>query len=232
MPGELPDELAAAAGTVFAAQLPRAEHFARLLATDGLTRGLLGPREADRVWDRHLLNSAVVGELMPSGVTVTDVGSGAGLPGIPLALARPDLRVALLEPMLRRCTFLQEVVAALGLAEQVTVVRGRAPEDAALLPFSSDYVTARAVAPLERLVSWTMPLVRQDGALLAVRGASAAAEVTSSRAVVTALAGAEPELVEVGARLLGEPVRVVRVLRRTPARPADGKSRKRRRRAH
>ena len=186
MPGELPDELAAAAGTVFAAQLPRAEHFARLLATDGLTRGLLGPREADRVWDRHLLNSAVVGELMPSGVTVTDVGSGAGLPGIPLALARPDLRVALLEPMLRRCTFLQEVVAALGLAEQVTVVRGRAPEDAALLPFSSDYVTARAVAPLERLVSWTMPLVRQDRALLAVRGASAAEEVASAREVVLA----------------------------------------------
>ncbi|HSP37536.1 MAG TPA: 16S rRNA (guanine(527)-N(7))-methyltransferase RsmG [Frankiaceae bacterium] len=229
MAGDLPDHLRPAAEYVFGPEFDRAVHYARLLATDGLTRGLLGPREADRLWDRHLLNSAVVAELLPDGADVVDVGSGAGLPGIPLALARSDLRIALLEPMLRRTTFLSEVVAELGLEDRVFVVRGRAPEDAAALPFSPDYVTARAVAPLERLVSWTMPLVRQDGTLLALRGASAADEVASAREVVLALAGTEPELLEVGDRLLPELVRVVRVVRRTPPRPARGKPHYRRR---
>lgn len=230
MPGELPDELAPAASAVFGAELPRAQLYARLLATDGLTRGLLGPREADRLWERHLLNSAVVGELVPSDSTVTDVGSGAGLPGIPLALARPDLSVALLEPMLRRCTFLQEVLAALDLTGRVAVVRGRAPEDREALPFSCDYVAARAVAPLERLVSWTMPLVRPDGALLALRGLRANEEVRESGDAVRALAGTSPEVLEVGRAVLPDTVTVVRVVRRTnpsSGRPRTGTRRRR-----
>jgi 16S rRNA (guanine527-N7)-methyltransferase len=213
-PGELPAGLRAAAEYLFGAQLEGAERYARRLATDGLTRGLLGPREAERIWERHILNSAAVTELVPDGADVTDVGSGAGLPGIPLALARPDLRVALLEPMLRRTTFLAEVVSELDLDDRVFVVRGRAPEAREGLPFESDCVTARAVAPLQRLVSWTMPLVRMDGALLALRGASAADEVRSDGDAVAAIAGSPPELFEIGTPLLADAVTVVRVVRR------------------
>jgi 16S rRNA (guanine527-N7)-methyltransferase len=215
VPGELPEPLADVAAAVFGPELPRASRYAELLATDGLVRGLLGPREADRIWDRHLLNSAVLGEIVDADTTVTDVGSGAGLPGVPLALARPDLRVLLLEPMLRRITFLEEVVAELGLEDRVVIVRGRAPDAAATVPFSADYVTARAVAPLERLVSWTMPFVRVDGALLALRGASAPAEAQEADAAVRALAGSAPELLSIGGDRLAEPVTVVRVVRRT-----------------
>ena len=214
-PGELPAALRPAAEYLFGPHLESAERYARLLATEGLTRGLLGPREAERIWERHVLNSAAVTDLLPDGADVTDVGSGAGLPGIPLALARSDIRVALLEPMLRRTTFLDEVVAELGLQDQVFVVRGRAPDARAELPFDSDCVTARAVAPLQRLVSWTMPLVRTDGALLALRGASAAEEVRADRDAVLAIAGSEPELLSVGTPLLADPVTVVRVVRRT-----------------
>jgi 16S rRNA (guanine527-N7)-methyltransferase len=208
---------------LFGEQLEAAERYARRLATDGLTRGLLGPREAERIWERHILNSAAVAELVPDGADVTDVGSGAGLPGIPLALARSDLRVALLEPMLRRTTFLTEVVADLGLEDRVFVVRGRAPDARGELPFESDCVTARAVAPLQRLVSWTMPLVRLDGALLALRGASASDEVQAETEAVTALAGSPPELMEAGAGLLDDAVTVVRVVRRTTHRPATSR---------
>ena len=121
-----------------------------ILASDGVVRGLIGPREADRLWDRHILNSAALAGLVPSVTSVVDVGSGAGLPGIPLAVLRPDLRVTLLEPLLRRSVFLAEVVERLGLADRVEVVRGRAEEhDGAYA-----VVTARAVAPLSRLITW------------------------------------------------------------------------------
>ncbi len=213
MAGELPEDLRPAASTLFGAGLARAERYAHLLATDGITRGLIGPREADRLWDRHLLNSAVLGEVVPADAALVDVGSGAGLPGIPLALARPDLRIVLLEPMLRRVAFLEEAVIDLGLVDRVFVVRGRAPENVSDLPFQADYAVARAVAPLDRLVSWTMPLVRPAGALLALRGRSAEEEVRTTRAAVLRVAGSEATVLSVGAGVLDEPATVVRVVR-------------------
>lgn len=163
-----------AGAVVFGDRLPLAETYAALLAGSGTERGLIGPREADRLWERHLLNSAVVAELVPEGSTVIDVGSGAGLPGIPMALARPDLRVELVEPLLRRTTWLDEVVAELGLQETVTVTRGKV---SVIGRRAADVVTARAVAPLERLLPMCMPLLRPGGVLLALKGSSAEAEI-------------------------------------------------------
>ncbi len=184
--------------------------------TDGIVRGLLGPREAERIWDRHLLNSAILAELIPDGSRVIDVGSGAGLPGIPLALARPACRVVLLEPLARRCAFLDETVEELGLGERVTVFRGRAPEVGKVggLPFFADYAVARAVAPLERLVSWTMPLVRSAGQLLAMRGERVEQELQEAGPGITRHGGGIPVVIELGEHLLGSPVRVVRVPKR------------------
>lgn len=228
MAGGLPDHLRPAAERLFGDELARAESYAAFLATAGLERGLLGPREADRIWDRHLLNSAVLAELVPAEAGLVDVGSGAGLPGLPLALARADLRVVLLEPMLRRTTFLAEIVERLELSSRVTVLRGRAPEAAPDLPFASDCVVARAVAPLERLVSWTMPLVPRDGVLLALRGRSAEDEVRDAGAAVTALAGSPPELLFVGFDVVDEPVTVVRVVRTRVPEPSGPAARRRR----
>ena len=216
MPGALPDRLRPAAEHLFGERLPLAEQYARVLATDGLTRGLLGPREAERIWERHVVNSAVLAELVPPDASVVDVGSGAGLPGIPLALVRPDLTVVLLEPMLRRTTFLSEVVHELGLEGRVSVVRGRAPENAGDLPFTPDCVVARAVAPLDRLVSWTMPLMPPHGILLALRGASAEDEVRTAAASISRAGGSRPTVLRIGVDLPGEPVTVVRVVRGQP----------------
>jgi 16S rRNA (guanine527-N7)-methyltransferase len=161
---------------VFGDRLPAAERYVALLAGPGLEQGVVGPRELPRLWDRHVLNSAAVGEVLPADATVVDVGSGAGLPGIPLALARPDLTITLLEPMARRVAWLERAVAELDLA--VTVVRGRAEErETRRRCGESDVVTARAVAPLGRLATWTLPLVRPGGTLAAMKGASAADEV-------------------------------------------------------
>src|ERR1700757_3588528 len=166
----------AAAAEVFGSRLPLAVRFGEILATTGLARGLLGPREGERLWDRHLLNSAAVGELIGESARVADVGSGAGLPGIPLLLARPDLRLTLIEPMRRRCDFLREVVDELGL--DADVVRGRA-EDAAVrkssVPF--DAVVCRALASLDQVTDWCLPLVRDGGLLLAIKGEKAVEEV-------------------------------------------------------
>src|SRR5882757_1755602 len=152
--------------------MPAAVQFAELLAAVGIERGLIGPREVDRLWDRHLLNSAVVGEYLPHGARVVDVGSGAGLPGIPLCLARPDLDVTMLEPMARRVAWLNEVVDTLSLSARV--VRGRAEEPAIKQQLAgADVVTARAVAPLARLWTWSAPLLRQGGRLVALKGESA-----------------------------------------------------------
>ncbi len=190
-----------------------AVRYTELLITDGITRGLLGPREAARIWDRHVLNSAVVAELIPDGSDVIDVGSGAGLPGIPVALVRPSCRVVLLEPLARRCVFLSEVVAELGLGSRVAVLRGRAPDVALTgeLPFFADYAIARAVAPLERLTSWTMPLVRLNGQLLAMRGESVERELHEAGPGIARHGGGTPTVVELGEHLLGVPVRVVRI---------------------
>jgi 16S rRNA (guanine527-N7)-methyltransferase len=181
-----------------------------MLAGDGVHRGVIGPREVDRLWDRHLLNSAVLGELIPVGSRVLDVGSGAGLPGIALALARPDLAIALLEPMARRVAWLQEVAEGLDLA--VTVHRGRAEEQ----PVGSDWdvVTARAVAPLGRLARWCLPLVRPAGRLLAVKGASAPEEVARDREEIHRAGGGGIEVVECGTAVVNPPATVVIVSRR------------------
>lgn len=182
--------------------------YAELLAGPGIERGLLGPREADRIWSRHLANSAVLEELVPDGARVVDVGSGAGLPGLPLALVRPDLQVLLLEPLLRRATFLDEVVRELGLASRVEVRRVRAEDVAGPL---GEVVTARAVAPLERLAGWTLPLVPVGGRLLALKGSSAAQEIDASAATIRALGGGDPVLLTCGTGVTADPTTVVRV---------------------
>ncbi|HEX2072648.1 MAG TPA: 16S rRNA (guanine(527)-N(7))-methyltransferase RsmG [Geodermatophilus sp.] len=162
--------------TVFGAALPAAERYVARLATDGVTRGLIGPREVPRLWQRHVLNSAAVAEAVPEGARVVDVGSGAGLPGIPLGLARPDLRLTLVEPMARRVEFLEEVVAELEAPWRV--VRGRAEERSVISAVGPvDVVTARAVAALPRLVSWCRGLLRPGSQLVALVGARALADL-------------------------------------------------------
>lgn len=207
-----------------------AERYAEMLATDGVVRGLIGPREAPRLWDRHLLNCAVLGEAIPQESTVCDIGTGAGLPGLVLAIARPDLRITLVEPLLRRTTFLDEVVADLAL-ENVTVLRGRAEEVA--LPHGYDVVTSRAVAPLERLLRWSMPWVSPTGALIAMKGSSVAAEISEAKKTLRSLGCAQPEVLTLGADLLVHSTLAVRVAWSDPSRvglPASRPSRKIRRR--
>ena len=173
----LPPVPASATG-VFGALLPVAAEFVARLATDGVTRGLIGPREVPRLWERHMFNSAVVAEAVPEGARVVDVGSGAGLPGIPLGIARPDLELTLVEPMARRVEFLEEVVAALAPPAGLhwRVVRGRAEERSVARAVGPiDVVTARAVAPLPRLVGWCRGLMRPGAQLVALVGASAVA---------------------------------------------------------
>ena len=189
--------------------------YVRLLATDGVVRGLIGPRETTRLWSRHVANCAVIEELVPDGVRIADVGSGAGLPGLPLALVRQDLRVVLVEPLLRRATFLGEAVAELGLTERVEVVRGRA-EDQSGLGF--DVVTARAVAPLDRLAGWTLPLVRVEGVLLALKGEGAAEEVAASQQALERVGGGRAEVLTCGVGVVDPPTTVVRVVRLTAGR--------------
>lgn len=167
------------AAGVFSSQLPVAEQYADLLATEGVVRGLIGPREVPRLWDRHILNSAVVLPRVPQGATVADVGTGAGLPGLVWAIARPDLKVTLIEPLLRRTTFLDEAVVKLGL-DNVVVLRARAED----VKETYDVVTARAVAPLDKLGRWCLPLVRKGGVLLALKGRTAEEEVKASTATL------------------------------------------------
>jgi 16S rRNA (guanine527-N7)-methyltransferase len=167
-----PDE----AREVFGAALPRAERYVARLASEGVVRGLIGPREVPRLWQRHVLNSAAVAEAVPSGARVVDVGSGAGLPGIPLGLARPDLQLTLVEPMARRVEFLEEAVAELEAPWRV--VRGRAEERSVVSAVGPvDVVTARAVAALPRLVTWCRGLLRPGTQLVALVGARAVAEL-------------------------------------------------------
>jgi 16S rRNA (guanine527-N7)-methyltransferase len=210
------------AATVFGDRLDAARQYVQLLATAGVERGLVGPREVDRLWDRHLLNCAVVGELVPTGARVADLGSGAGLPGIALALARPDLFIDLVEPMARRTAFLTEAVAALGLSG-VHIVRARADE---VTRDAYDVVTARAVAPLDRLVTLALPAVRLGGTLLALKGASAAAEVAAARHVVAAAGGGHSVIERVGVGVVDPLTTVVVVVRERAAAPAGGPRRR------
>ena len=243
----LPDEFRQAAKRLFGDRLPLAAAYAELLSTDGVVRGLIGPREAPRIWERHLLNCAAAAELIPLGASVVDVGSGAGLPGIVLAVARPDLTVALVEPLARRTAFLAEAVAKLGLSDAVTVVRARAEECAggplagsppagsgarasargpdAVAP--ADIVTARAVAPLDRLVGWCLPLAALGGRLLALKGASAAEEVAAHREAIGELGGAAPVVRLCGVDVIDPPTTVVEIVReREVAPPQSRPSRK------
>lgn len=173
-----PSVPATARGVFADAHLPVLQRYAELLATDGVVRGLIGPRETPRLWDRHLINCGLLAQLLPDGARVADLGSGAGLPGLVLALARPDLQVTLVEPLLRRTTFLQEAVTALG-ADNVAVVRARAEELHGHRTF--EVVTSRALAPLPRLLAWSMPLVTRNGQVLALKGSSAGAEIERAR---------------------------------------------------
>ncbi|NPC98772.1 16S rRNA (guanine(527)-N(7))-methyltransferase RsmG [Nocardioides sp. zg-DK7169] len=195
-------------------RLPLAQRYADLLATEGVVRGLIGPREAPRLWDRHLLNCAVLGEWIPEGATVCDIGSGAGLPGLVLAIARPDLTITLVEPLLRRTTFLQEVVDELELGH-VRVHRGRA--DALHGVETFDVVTSRAVAPLGRLLGWSMPLVAPTGALVAMKGSSVHEEIAGAAAELEAWHCAEPEVRVLGEGVLAETTVALRVAWADPA---------------
>ena len=179
--------------------------FAHWLAGAGVERGLLGPREVDRIWDRHIANCAVVEELIPVNSKVFDIGSGAGLPGLVLAIVRPDITVGLIEPLMRRSEFLSEVVADLGLTEQVTVIRGRAEE---LKGLTAPVVTARAVAPLGKLLTWSLPLTTKGGQILAMKGSSAATEITNAKEILN---GRKAEIVLCGAGIVDPLTTVVRV---------------------
>ncbi|MGC5053806.1 16S rRNA (guanine(527)-N(7))-methyltransferase RsmG [Micromonospora sp. DT48] len=230
----LPPTLAEAARRLFGERLDLAAAYAELLATDGVVRGLIGPREAPRIWDRHLLNCAAVAELIPPGASVLDVGSGAGLPGLVLAIARPDLSVTLIEPLARRTLFLEETVEALGLTYSVRVLRGRAEEVAAGPDaVAGDVVTARAVAPLDRLSGWCLPLAVPGGRLLALKGASAADEITEHAEAVRRLGGGTPVLHRCGEGIVEPATIVVEIVRERVVGPRSGtpskKSRSRRR---
>lgn len=207
------------AAQVFGPTLAAAEEYARLLAGPGVTRGLIGPHEIPRLWDRHLLNSAVVAELVQRPGSLVDLGSGAGLPGIVLALLLPDVGVTLLEPMQRRVIFLTECVATLGLAN-ATVLRGRAEDWAGKL--AADTVTARAVAPLARLAPLALGLVRPGGIVLAIKGAGAEREVAASRPVLRQAGVAEVAVVYAGRGKVDPAATVVRL---TAGRQAGGAAR-------
>ncbi len=198
------------AAVVFADAVGLVQRYAELLATDGVTRGLIGPRETARIWDRHLLNCGVVAELIPERGELVDIGSGAGLPGLVLAMLRPSLHVVLLEPLLRRSVFLEECVATLGLAN-ATVVRARAEERAAA-QIKADIATARAVAPLDRLAGWAAGVLRPGGELLAIKGESAESELAAAGPVLSRLGVRSAEVLRVGHGRVIAATTVVRVV--------------------
>jgi 16S rRNA (guanine527-N7)-methyltransferase len=210
-----------AAAALFGEAAPAAVRYAALLVGPAVERGLIGPAEAARIWDRHLLNCAVVAELVPGHGLLADLGSGAGLPGIVLALLRPDCDVLLVESMARRAAFLTECVAELGLS-RVQVLRGRA-EDLAR-DVSADIVTARAVAPLGKLAGWAVGLCRPGGTVLAIKGAGALGEVERAGPELDQLGVTDLEVLQVGSDKVDPPATVVRF--RAPVRrpPAAGRS--------
>ncbi len=179
--------------------------FAAWLAGAGVERGFLGPREVDRIWDRHIANCAVVEELIPENSRVFDIGSGAGLPGLVLAIVRPDIQIGLIEPLMRRSQFLEEVIIDLGITNRVKVIRGRAEE---LKGQSAPVVTARAVAPLGKLLTWALPLTAKGGQILALKGSSAATEIANAADI---LKGRKAEILLCGQGLVDPQTTVVRV---------------------
>jgi 16S rRNA (guanine527-N7)-methyltransferase len=205
---------------IFGPELPRAVRYAALLAGPGIERGLIGPGEAGRLWDRHLLNCAVVAELVPSKGSLVDLGSGPGLPGIVLALLRPGVSVTLLEPMARRADFLRECVEELELAN-ASVLRGRA-EDLAGQP-GADVVTARAVAPLERLAGLAIGLVRPGGLVLAIKGAGAEAELKRARSELRRVGAREVMVRHAGSGIVDPAATVVTFTAGPPLRGSAGR---------
>ncbi len=193
------------AAVVFGDGIDKVRAYAHLLIRDGDTLGLLGPREMPKLWSRHILNSAVVAELVKAGDTVADVGSGAGLPGIPMAIAQPEAHFTLIEPMERRSDWLIDTVATLGLTN-VTVKRARAEEVGDVF----DVVTARALSALPKLLRACVPLTRDGGVILALKGSKAADEIAESRNLMKKLKIADFEIVLAGAQILSEPTTVVR----------------------
>lgn len=203
----------ATAADIFGDRLPLAEAYHRSLATDGSTRGFIGPREVSRLWERHILNCAVIGEAMDYGIAVADIGSGAGLPGIPLAIARPDLRITLIEPLLKRSVYLNELVDALQLTN-VTVIRGRAEEKTVKRAVGRvDVATSRAVAPLGKLTGWSLPLVRVGGSMIAMKGSSVSEELERDAAEIKRAGGGEAEILTVGDGRLTEATTLIRIPR-------------------
>jgi 16S rRNA (guanine527-N7)-methyltransferase len=192
---------------LFGRRLPAAERYVALLSGPGVERGLIGPREAGRLWDRHILNCAAVAELIPGRCTLADIGSGAGLPGVVLAILRPEARVTLVEPLLRRSVFLRECVAELAL-RNVELRRARAEDLAGEL--MADVVTARAVAPLGRLAVWACGLVRPGGTVLAMKGERAAEELRDAEPVLRRLGVRDARIVEAGRGRVEPPAVVVR----------------------
>lgn len=213
-PGSAPEPVPAAAAGLFGPLLPLAVRYAELLATAGVERGLIGPREAGRIWSRHILNCAVVAELVPAGARVVDVGSGAGLPGLAVALARPELQVTLLEPSQRRAQFLDEVVASLDLGARVQVQRGRAEDGPIRRALGgAAVVLARAVAPMDRLVRWCLPLLEPGGWLLALKGASARDELADHAAALRRAGAGHSDVTTCGRGIVEPPTSVIRVQR-------------------
>lgn len=210
----LPESLRPTAERLFGDRLELAERFVEMLAEQGPERGLIGPREVERLWERHLLNCALmVDAIDPEATTLADVGSGAGLPGVVIAIARPELSVTLIETMQRRSTWLEEVDAELGLGLEVLRVRAEDLHGTR----SFDVVTARAVAALDKLARWTLPLVTDGGVLLAMKGSSAADEVEKAQKVLTRLGGVDPTISLYGVGEVEVPTTVVQVRRRVKA---------------
>jgi 16S rRNA (guanine527-N7)-methyltransferase len=194
------------AKAIFGSQIEKARAFAQKLANDSDDLGLLGPRELDKLWTRHILNSAVVAETVKAGDLVADVGSGAGLPGIPMAIALPEARFVLIEPMERRSNWMLEVIKELGLTN-VEVRRARAEE---VLDLKFDIVTARAVAALDKLLRLTVPLLKPGGSLIALKGSKAAEEIEAARKLQKKLGIGSFEIQICGEKFLAEPTSVVK----------------------
>lgn len=206
-----------AAEKIFGERLDLAKRYVEHLATSGTERGLIGPREIPRLWSRHVLNCAVIESAIAMDSHVADVGSGAGLPGLCLAIARPDLELTLIEPLERRVIWLQEVVDDLGL-DNVTVMRTRA--ELAVGMVDADVVTARAVSALSNLAGLTIPLLNGRGEVVAIKGRSAAEEIEKAKKVIRKLGGVETSVVVCGQELLEEPTTVVRIIVNKPGKTA------------
>jgi 16S rRNA (guanine527-N7)-methyltransferase len=195
----------ASAARIFGLNIDKARAYTAALVADGETLGLLGPREYPRIWTRHVLNSAVVAELVPAGKTIADVGSGAGLPGIPMALAQPEAHFTLIEPMERRSDWLKEQVEKLGLSN-VSVLRARAEE----VGEAFDIVTARAVKALPQLLQMCVPMTKHGGEIIALKGEKAQLEIDDSKRLMKKLDIQSFDIVFTGEQFLDEPTRVVR----------------------